>query len=81
MVLPQIYEFTDLRSRNFYSITIYFISSNLLQLRVICVKVFNEAKTAENLEKILFKSLSDFEMPLEHKWIIVFCLIIVWQIN
>ena len=56
---------TNLRSRNFYSITIHFISSNLLQLRVICMKEFNEAKTAENLEKILFKSLSDFEMPFK----------------
>ena len=56
---------TDLRSRNFYSIIIHFISSNLLQSRVICEKIFNEAKTAENLQKILFKSLSDFGMPFE----------------
>ena len=41
------------------------MSSSLLQLRVICVKEFNETKTAENLEKILFKSLSDFGMPFE----------------
>ena len=26
---------------------------------------FNEAKTAENLEKIHFKSLSDFGMPFQ----------------
>ena len=29
------------------------------------MKEFNEAKTAENLEKILFKSLSDFGMLFE----------------
>ena len=29
------------------------------------MKEFNEAKTAENFQKILFKSLSDFEMPFE----------------
>ena len=56
---------TDLTSSNFYSITIHFISSNLLQSRVICMKKFNEVKTAEKLQKILFKSLSDFGMPFE----------------
>ena len=56
---------TDLRLRNFYSITIHFISSNLLQSRVICVKKFNEAKTEENLQKTLLKNLSDFGMPFE----------------
>ena len=29
------------------------------------MKEFNKAKTAENLEKILFKSLSDFGLPFE----------------
>ena len=29
------------------------------------MKEFNEAKTPKNLEKILFKSLSDFGMPFE----------------
>ena len=29
------------------------------------MKEFNEAKTAGNLEKILFKSLSNFRMPFE----------------
>ena len=29
------------------------------------MKEFNEAKTAENLENILFKILSDFRMPFE----------------
>ena len=62
----------------FYSITIHFISSNFLQLRVICVKEFNEAKIAENLKKILFKSLSDFGMPFEtlvdHCFLFDYCL-------
>ena len=31
---------------------------------MICVKEFNEEKIAENLEKIIFKSLSDFGMLL-----------------
>ena len=32
---------------------------------MICVKEFNEAKTADNFEKILFNSLSDFGMSFE----------------